>query len=263
MVKATLGFILVSALFGYVYLRYVQAGYLRNSTKAEAENYKHISLMATEISRNFDMECPQVYIMNSSMLNAFVIGSSHPYSIVITSMAAQQLRNREISFLIAHEMGHIDAGHVLRLSVISPFGYSIPILTHVFYLWRIRIEYTADRAGLLSTGDLPAAILALIKITKGDFSISMEVSVKKFLNNPEGITARQIEAIVGNLHPHIIHRINNLLDYANSKQYKEIRSIITQESKVTRLPLICPHCGTRNKRIFKVCTKCGRELPQF
>lgn len=125
---------------------------------------------------------PDAYVfLGNGMINAFASGHGHRRFIVIFSDLFEvggKARNPEaLRFIIAHEVGHIAAGHVgyFRLIFTSFFG-SIPYLGST--LSRAQ-EYTADNFGYRAA---PAGALQTIGVLSAGKYLCNEVNVDEVAN---------------------------------------------------------------------------------
>jgi hypothetical protein len=93
------------------------------------------------------------------------VGIGEPYSLVISTKYLRELQNDELAFVVGRELGHIAAGHTRYTSLLSINGRENPLISVVFGVWLRRLEYTADRVGLLLCGSLDAAHRAIAVTT--------------------------------------------------------------------------------------------------
>ena len=80
---------------------------------------------------------------------------------MLSSQYIDHLRPGELAFLIGRELGHIAAGHSRITSLLSTSGRENPVIALVFGAWLRRMEYTADRVGLLVCDGVEDAIGAV------------------------------------------------------------------------------------------------------
>jgi Zn-dependent protease with chaperone function len=141
------------------------------------------------------VEEPELYVALDPVPNAFTYGHTRPF-IVLTSGLVDMLDDEERFFIIAHELGHIKAGHVLytviarniaeivaligqaTLGVGSIIGQSLVI---ALYDWYRKAELTADRAGLLCVQDIDPCIRTFMKLAGGASKLYAEMDKQQFL----------------------------------------------------------------------------------
>lgn len=124
---------------------------------------------------------PELYIAHfMNELNAFTTGSDEKAYIVLSPQIVYQFDERELLFVIGHEMGHIQCGHVkynmLARLLLSGASF-VPILGSIiqgvagltvqplFNLWSRYSEFSCDRAGLLCCQSREAALRACVKMS--------------------------------------------------------------------------------------------------
>jgi len=141
------------------------------------------------------VEEPELYITTDPVPNAFTYGHTRPF-IVLTSGLVDMLDDEERFFVIAHELGHIKADHVLYLvlarniaTIIAMIGqatYGIGTLLGqglviALHDWYRKAELTADRAGLLGVQDLDPCIRTFMKLAGGASRLYAEMDRTEFL----------------------------------------------------------------------------------
>jgi len=147
-------------------------------------------------ARILDMEVPELYISLNPIPNAYTYGHTHPF-IVLTSGLVDLLSPEERFFVIAHELGHIKAGHVLHTIMAhniaqivqrigqATFGIGSILgqgLVYALLEWHRKSELTADRAGLLCVQNLDCPINTFMKLAGGASTLFKEMDRDEFLS---------------------------------------------------------------------------------
>lgn len=142
-----------------------------------------------------DVEEPELYIHVDPVPNAFTYGHTHPF-IVMTSGLVDMLDDEERFFVLAHELGHIKADHVLYtvlakniaaiMALIGQMTLGIGTLLGqglvvALYDWFRKAELTADRAGLLCVQDLDPCIRTFMKLAGGASRLYSEMDQTEFM----------------------------------------------------------------------------------
>ena len=114
------------------------------------------------------MECPEVYVMQHNIWNAFATKLFQRRVVVLFSGAVDSILLKgdmqQLSWVVGHELGHHWAGHLDKKQKISALGGWLIWL----YLWHSRRrELTCDRVGLYLSGSLRSSQLALANLTTG------------------------------------------------------------------------------------------------
>lgn len=204
--------------------------------------------MAVYASKVLDMETPATFIYQNPIPNAHTYGIETPF-IAISTGAIELLDDKEIVYVLAHEMGHIQAGHVLYLTiaqilefllfqfVLGPLGIAkyaiIPIYTALMH-WRRTSELTADRAGFLVTRDFESCIRAIMKLAGGSPKLESLLNVEEFLKQARENDALQREDFFDRMvatwqlsqqtHPFPVLRAGHLDDWCHSDEVFKILS---------------------------------------
>lgn len=124
-------------------------------------------------------ELPELYVNASPLFNAMTIGIDKP-KIVVNSALVDLLDDDELRFVMGHEMGHALSGHALYRTLLQyiltfgltltavPFGtIGLMALRSALSEWSRKSELSSDRAGLLATQDVQAAIRVNMKLASG------------------------------------------------------------------------------------------------
>ncbi len=122
---------------------------------------------------------PEVYVYNDPEPNAMTLGIDRPF-IAISSGQYELNDHDERRFVLGHEIGHAMSGHALYqsllqhlLNLIGAFGWlpggalGMRAIVAALREWQRKAELSGDRAGLLATQDLDAALRAHMKMAGG------------------------------------------------------------------------------------------------
>lgn len=141
------------------------------------------------------VEEPEMYISLDPVPNAFTYGHTKPF-IVLTSGLVDMLDDEERFFVIAHELGHIKAGHVLYTVIARNIAEIIALLGQAtmgigsllgqglvvaLLDWYRKAELTSDRAGLLCVQDLDPCIRTFMKLAGGARQLYAEMDKEEFM----------------------------------------------------------------------------------
>jgi len=141
------------------------------------------------------VEEPELYIELNPVPNAYTYGHTRPF-IVLSSGLVDMLDDEERFFVIAHELGHIKAGHVLYTVLArniaeivalvgqATFGIGTVLgqgLVLALHDWYRKAELTCDRAGLLCVQDIDPCIRTFMKLAGGARQLYSEMDKQEFL----------------------------------------------------------------------------------
>lgn len=144
-----------------IYVTFARGRLIGGSIRVHSGQFGHVYDIALECSRALRMSVPNVFVRDDPLVPIVAVGMSEPYSLIISAQWVDHLTPQELRFLIGRELAHIVAGHTRITSLLSVNGRENPIVSILFGAWLRRIEYTADRAGLLCCASLEGAMSAI------------------------------------------------------------------------------------------------------
>jgi Zn-dependent protease with chaperone function/uncharacterized RDD family membrane protein YckC len=144
-----------------IYVTFARGRLIGGSIRVHAGQFGHVYDIALECSRALRMSVPNVFVRDDPLVPIVAVGIGEPYSLIISAQWVEHLTPQELRFLIGRELAHIQAGHTRITSLLSINGRENAIVSILFGVWLRRIEYTADRAGLLCCDTLEAALSAI------------------------------------------------------------------------------------------------------
>ena len=142
-----------------------------------------------------DLEEPELYVTLDPVPNAYTYGHTRPF-VVLTSGLVDMLDDEECFFVIAHELGHIKAAHVLYTIMARNISTLMTIigqatlglgsllgqgLVAALHDWYRKAELTSDRAGLLCVQELDPCMRAFMKMAGGASRLYTEMDHTEFL----------------------------------------------------------------------------------
>jgi Zn-dependent protease with chaperone function/uncharacterized RDD family membrane protein YckC len=144
-----------------IYVTFARGQLIGGSIRVHPGQFGHVYEIAVECSRALRMNVPNVFVRDDPLVPIVAVGIGEPFSLIISAQWVDHLTPAELRFLIGRELAHIDAGHTRVTSLLSVNGRENPIISILFGAWLRRIEYTADRSGLLCCGSLDDALAAI------------------------------------------------------------------------------------------------------
>ena len=161
-----------------VYVSFARGRLLGGGLRVHAGQFGHVYAVVDECARRMRMPTPHVFVRDDPFVPVVAIGIGEPYAIVLSAQYVEHFGEDELRFLIGRELGHVAAGHTRFTSLLSANGRETGVIALAFGAWLRRIDYTADRVGLLCCGSLDAAIRAIAVSTFG--SIGRKVDLGAF-----------------------------------------------------------------------------------
>jgi Zn-dependent protease with chaperone function len=194
------------------------------------------------------VDMPDMFVQQNPVVNAFTGGVEKPI-IVLHSALIERLNDEETLAVIAHEVGHIHAEHVLYLtaarlmeilanasvarllpgSEIIKFIVSAGI-SSALLAWARRAELSCDRAALLVTQDPHVIGRTMMKLAGGTFA--SKIDYEEFLEQgrefKKTYDAKALDRFwadiitAGLSHPFPIWRVAEVLEWVESGQYQDL-----------------------------------------
>ncbi len=216
-----------------------------------ASNLRVTPSMFGRLHRSLDWACkilevapPELYVTVDPVPNAFTYGHTKPF-ITLTSGLIDMLTDEELFFVLAHEVGHIKADHVLYGTIARNLAALIELLgqatlgigallgqglIYAILEWYRCAELTADRAALLCVQNLEAAHATFMKLAGGTTRLAHEMDRAEFLRQIRAYEevdrsnlnkAYKILLTASRTHPFAIQRAKEL-DVWHSTQYEPL-----------------------------------------
>ncbi len=193
------------------------------------------------------VELPELFVQQSPVPNAFTGGVKRPV-IVLYSALLERLTDEEVLAVVAHEVGHIHAEHVLYLTaarlielaanaalVAAPIALLIKeLLTlgmrYALLAWARRAELSCDRAALLVAQDPDVVGRTMMKLAGGTFA--SKVDYEQFLEqgrdfqknyDEKALDRFWADIITASLsHPFPVWRVSEILKWIESGEYQNV-----------------------------------------
>jgi Zn-dependent protease with chaperone function len=153
--------------------------YLSSAVRVDERQFSDLHALLGEACSVLDVAVrPELYVYNAPQPNALTLGVDKPF-IAISSGMYELTETDERRFVLAHELGHVLSGHALYQSVLQhllqlvgafgwiPGWFGLRGMVSALREWQRKAELTGDRAGLLATQDLDAALRVTMKLAGG------------------------------------------------------------------------------------------------
>ena len=194
------------------------------------------------------VDMPDFFIQQNPMVNAFTGGVDKSVIVLWTGLV-ERLNDEELLAVIAHEVGHIHAEHVLYLTAarliealmnasvaalvpgkeIIKFIISTGI-SSALMAWARRAELSCDRAALLVTQDPHVIGRTMMKLAGGTFASKIDYDLflaqaREFQKNydEKGLDRFWADLLnAGLTHPFPIWRVAEILKWVDDGQYQAL-----------------------------------------
>ena len=206
----------------------VQHRYIGHALKVGQRQLPKIHDLAKECADVLGIAMPALYISNSPVMNAFTFGTQEDSFIVVHSQLLDHFTEDELRFVIGHEMGHIQNGHVVYLTTLHLLSQLPaflkplqPVVAAALQTWSRRAEITCDRAGVLCCRDLSIAERTFVKMASGSTKhyddVDVEALLEQLTESRKGV-GRFTE--VFDSHPALPKRIAALRVFSESAYFR-------------------------------------------
>lgn len=261
------------------------SGAMRVSPRQHPRLYR----LYKEMVHALDMPEPEVFVHNSTSLGAFTSGAKAPW-IVLNSGLLYYLSDREVQFVIAHELGHIKSGHVLYntmlrlilsgglagISAIPGVGRMVELLIQqgvviALMRWSQKAEFTADRAAALAVDDAAVSTSAIMKLA-GAYHDEGAYDVEEFIRQADefedisesgwGKLYNFTNGAFLSTHPYLALRAKALREWHADPLYRRLfaECVPAPDAILAPLPAACPTCGAHAPHRLSACVACRSAL---
>src|SRR5918998_3762512 len=195
------------------------------------------------------VDMPELFVQQNPIVNAFTGGVKHPV-IVLHSQLIERLNDEEVLAVIAHEVGHIHAEHVLYITAARLLEAlanvaiaSAPIANIVAQIlsgtmraallaWARRAELSCDRAALLVVQDADVIGRTMMKLCGGTFASRVDyeqflAQARDFQQNYDQKALDRFWADIinaGLTHPFPVWRVAEILKWVENGEYQRVMS---------------------------------------
>lgn len=227
-------------------------------------------------------DLPELYIIQDARVNAYTFGVEK-CSIAISSGCLELLTDDEVTSVLAHELGHIKANHVLYKTAsrilatladslaqktLGLGGLMLYPMKIALLRWDRASELSSDRASLLVVKKPLTVLNSLMKLAGGSPILKGELNINAFIEQAEGYEKTQEEGPLGkylaimssmfNSHPFPIWRAREILDWVDSGEYfKILQGDYAREDETAAH--FCRSCGNKQSDGEKYCSHCDGD----
>jgi Zn-dependent protease with chaperone function len=229
----------LKTLFGFFGEKPVRLAFQANAVRVSPTQYARVHKLYVEVARTLDAPAPYpVFVAQTPVVNAGAYGMEKPF-ILLNSGALVLLDDEELSFVLAHELGHIMSGHVLYTTMmvilfqLAERGFPVVGLAARAILialmeWYRKAELSADRAGALALQRPEVGMRTMLKLAGG--GMPGETNLPEFIRQADeyrasGDIADQVFKVLnllGARHPFPVLRVAELRDWYESGEYERI-----------------------------------------
>lgn len=232
--------------------------------------YRHLPPICEQLG----IAVPEFYLSMNPSPNAWTFGDKRVY-ITVTSGLLDIMDDTELDAVLAHECGHIMCHHVLYHSVaqyiISGVDYlgvlgrlTFP-LQLAFLYWQRKSELSCDRAAAIVTS--PEVVShTMARLAAGRNNITDRINFDEWATQAEEYEAiwksnswnkaLQLYAIAAQNHPFLGVRVQEILKWGKTDEYRNIKRKLLGPHTANR----CPNCNNYIDYSWFFCKHCGFKL---
>ena len=168
--------------------RRVRQLFLANAVQVNPVQRPKFDGLLTDVLTTMDWpKRPELYVTQSSKVNAYAIGYENPFIVFTSGMLELLESDDDRRFILAHELGHIMSDHmtyrtialvILTLGSMALFPVGLAMLPFQLALleWHRKSEFSSDRAALLAVQDRLVAQSTFMRLAGGrDFGDTTSV----------------------------------------------------------------------------------------
>ena len=235
---------------------------------------------------------PPLFIARGGF-NAMTMGIEEPV-VIIHDLLIGLLPQRELEFVIGHELGHIKFDHVLNLTIAQLLKVPGMVLDRVpilgpflktgldlaLFEWQRKAELSCDRAGLLCAQDPDAGFRVMMRMAGAPALYTAEFNIDAFIRQYEDLQSHQRDFFTRSFymfstatrsHPWAAVRAYQLKQWIESGEYQAILDECPEEHTAwaataarqrTRPALAhrCSQCGLRVPAAVRQCLACSTPV---
>lgn len=225
----------------------IRVTFMASAVKVTPHQCPDLHAKLQVVCTTLGVDMPDLFIQQNPIVNAFTGGVDKPV-IVLHSGLLERLDEEEVLAVIAHEVGHIHAEHVLYLTAAQlilalatvPLA-SLPVagiikeiltasMRGALLAWMRRAELSCDRAALLVTQNPHVIGTTMMKLAGGTFASKIDYDqfldqAREFQKNYDEKKLDRFWADIlsaGLSHPFPIWRVSEILKYVESGEYQNL-----------------------------------------
>jgi len=236
-------------------------------------------------------ELPDLFVYQDAQPNAYTFGVDQ-YFVAISTGALELMTDEEVLSILGHELGHVQADHVLFKTAAAVFedfvvgpgsgmldgmlkasGLVYASMRLAFGMalktWDRASELTGDRASLLVVRKPHVVLSSLMKLAGGTPKILHQLSVDAFIKQAESFEKmRDTNALskvfvaldtVFRTHPFPVYRAREALDFVQSGELLRILDGHYNKLSIIRTQP-CPKCGKPVGEASIICPHCTADV---
>src|SRR5215216_1771397 len=148
---------------------------LGTAVKVTDQQYPRVFNATKTVATALQIRMPAVFASPTSAFKVKILGTDDAPHLIVNLELAEKLDDTELVAAIAHELGHVQNGHILYATALHYLNTSAAFFVRwviqpaimTLQAWSRRAEITCDRASLLAVRDLDKTLTAMVKLELG------------------------------------------------------------------------------------------------
>ena len=225
--------------FGLFGEKPIRLSFQANAVRVGPRQFPDIHKVYRRVLRTLDSpEDYPLFVSQTPIVNAGAYGMNHPF-IILNSGLIRLFDEREQTYLIGHELGHIMSGHVLYKTMtvllvqLAQMGFPVVgiaarVVLMALLEWSRKAELSCDRAGILAVQEPEVALNAFMKLAGG--GRADETDLNEFLVQADEYRESgdiadavfKVLNLLGETHPFAVLRAAEARDWIEKGEYDRI-----------------------------------------
>jgi len=200
------------------------------AVKVSDQQYPRVWEAAKKAGEALRVRVPVIFASPSDSYKIKVLGTEDAPHLIVNMALAESLDDTELVAAVAHELAHVQNGHILYATALHYLNTSAAFFVRwaiqpaimTLQAWSRRAELTCDRAALIAVKDLDKTLHGLIRVELGldkAAAFDAEEYLRALPDVKKGI-GRFAEAFRS--HPYLPKRVQALRLFAGSALYAQL-----------------------------------------
>ena len=207
-----------------------RAELLGSAIKVTDEQYPRVYRAAKAAGAALRVRVPAVFAAPANGILVKVLGTDDAPHLIVNLEVAERLSDDALLAAIAHELGHVQNGHILYATALhylttgAAFYVRWVVQPAIMTLqaWSRRAEVTCDRAALLAVRDLDRTLQAMVALELGVEKGSAFDAAEYLRTVPDVKKGIGRYAELFHSHPYVPKRVQALRLFAGSALYAQV-----------------------------------------
>src|SRR5688572_20910832 len=203
---------------------------LGTAVKVTDQQYPRVYEAAKAAGAALNVRVPVVFASPTKSVKVKVLGTEDAPHLIVNLELAEHLDDTELVAAIAHELAHVQNGHILYTTALHYLNNSATFFVRwvvqpaimTLQAWSRRAHVTCDRASLLAVRDLDKTLSSLVRIEMGidkGSAFNADEYLRALPDVRKGI-GRYAELFRS--HPYVPKRVQALRLFAGSALYAQV-----------------------------------------